>query len=607
MTRSALAAVLAALALEACGGSASLQREVDAWLAEYGRTYQQLAYAAQQADWQSQTRIVEGDTTNAARTRAAKEALAKFVGSVENIEKIRGYLQRADRLTPLASAQLRMMLFYAGDSPGLVPDLVKQRIAAETEQTERLYGFSYSLKGKPVTPNDIDAALRESRSLAERRAVWEASKQVGPALKPGILKLRDLRNGVVQALGYEDYFAYQVSAYGMTPQEMLALMDTLNRQLRPLYRELHTWARYELARRYRAPVPDLIPAHWLPNRWGQDWSDLVSVQGLDVDAALKPHDAEWVVKQGEAFYASLGFPPLPAGFWEKSSLYPVPPDAGYKKNTHATAWHLDLDQDVRSLMSVEPNRDWWETVHHELGHIYYFLSYSRPEVPFVLRAGANPAYHEGMGTMIGLASLQRRALVARGLIAEGAAVDSMQKLLQEALNYVVFIPWAAGTMPRWEHAFYAGRLPADSLNARWWEIVGRYQGIVPPAPRGEEFADPLTKTHINDNPGFYYSYAVAQALLFQLHDHIAREILRQDPHDTDYYGHTEVGDFLRSIMAPGASRPWREVLRESTGRTLDAQAIVDYFQPLYVWLQEQNRGRKATLPELASEKVRSEE
>jgi peptidyl-dipeptidase A len=591
-------ATLLLLALTGCGGNQRLQQEVDGWLTTYNRTYQQLTYAAQQADWQSQTHIVEGDSTNAVRTRAAKGELAKFVGSVENIEKIRAYLKQADRLTPLQVAQLNMMLFYAGDSPGLVPELVKQRIAAETEQTEKLYGFGFTLKGKPVTPNDIDDALRESSNLAQRQAVWEASKEVGPVLKPGLLRLRELRNQVVRALGYKDYFDYQVSVYGMTPEEMLALMDTLNVQLRPLYRELHTWARYELARKYHAPVPDLIPAHWLPNRWGQDWSSMVKVEGLDVDKALKAHDAEWVVKQGEAFYVSLGFPPLPASFWEKSSLYPVAPDAGYKKNTHATAWHLDLDQDVRSLMSVEPNQEWWETAHHELGHIYYFLSYSRLEIPFVLRTGANPAYHEGVGTMIGLASLQRRALADRGLIPATAKVDSMQKLLQEALNYVVFIPFGAGTMPRWEYAFYSQGLPGDSLNAKWWEVAAKYQGIMPPEPRGEQYADAATKTHINDNPAFYYSYAVAQALLFQLHDHIAREILKQDPHDTDYFGNPQVGEFLKSIMAPGATRPWREVLKQSTGRTLDARAIVDYFAPLEAWLKQQNQGRTATLPEL---------
>jgi peptidyl-dipeptidase A len=69
---------------------------------------------------------------------------------------------------------------------------------------------------------------------------------------------------------------------------------------------------------------------------------------------------------------ALVFGPLPASFYEKSSLYPVAPDAGYKKNTHASAWHIDNDKDVRSLMSVEPNTEWWGTVLHELGHIYYY-------------------------------------------------------------------------------------------------------------------------------------------------------------------------------------------------------------------------------------------
>jgi peptidyl-dipeptidase A len=249
-------------------------------------------------------------------------------------------------------------------------------------------------------------------------------------------------------------------------------------------------------------------------------------------------------------------------------------------------------------MSVEPNRDWYGTAHHELGHVYYFMSYTRPEVPVVLRQGANRAYHEGIGSMIELASQQRRFLAGRKLVPPEAKVDSMAQLLQEALSSVVFIPFAAGTMTRFEHALYAERLPADSLNAKWWELARQYQGIVPPLPRDERWADGLTKTHVNDDPAQYYDYALSYALLFQLHDHIARQILQQDPHDTDYYGHREVGDFLQRLMAPGATRPWREVLRETTGRELDGKAMVEYFEPLYVWLQQQNRGRQATLPDL---------
>jgi peptidyl-dipeptidase A len=572
--------------------------EVEAYLASYAKEYQRLNYASTQAEWASNTHIVEGDSSNAVRTRRANQALARFVGSAENIGRIKRFLSQKDQLTPLQARELEVMLYLAAEKPQTAADVVSQRIAAEAAQTEKLYGFQFRLQGKPTTPNALDEALRTGKRLPERLAVWEASKAVGPTLKPGLLKLRDLRNRVVQTLGYPDYFTYQVSDYGMKTDEMLGLTDRLTRDLRPLYRELHTWARYELAKRYGVPVPDQLPAHWLPNRWGQDWTALVEVEGLDVDGALAKKSPEWVVRQGEAFYRSLGFDSLPAGFWSKSSLYPLPADSPYKKNTHASAWHMDLDRDVRSLMSVEPNREWYETVHHELGHIYYYLSYTRPDVPFVLRGGANRAYHEGVGSMMGLASLQRRFLAERGLVAPTAHVDSMAGLLQEALGYVVLIPFGAGTMTRFEHALYAEKLPADQFNAKWWELARRYQGIVPPGPRDERWADALTKTHINDDPAQYYDYALSYALLFQLHDHIARKILHQDPHDTDYYGHREVGNFLKQLMAPGASRPWRDVLKETTGRELDGQAMVEYFEPLYKWLQQQNRGRKATLPEL---------
>jgi peptidyl-dipeptidase A len=594
-------AVLVALGACQSGGARMADNvELDAYLADYGKEYQRLTHESALAEWESNTRIVEGDSTNTVRTRRANEALARFVGSNENIGRIRGYLQERDRLSPLQVRQLEAMLYLAAEKPEPARDVVAQRIAAEAAQTEKLYGFQFRLNGKPVTTNAIDESLHTSRKLPARLAAWQASKEVGPVLKPGILRLRDLRNQVVAELGYSDYFSYQVSDYRLTSNEMLELNDDLIRELRPLYRELHTWARYELAKRYEVAVPDQLPAHWLPNRWGQDWGSLVEVEGVDVNGALARHSAEWVVRQGEGFYRSLGFDSLPATFWEKSSLYPLPADAPYKKNTHASAWHLDNDRDVRSLMSVEPNRYWYETVHHELGHVYYYMSYSRPEVPIVLRQGANRAYHEGIGSMMGLASLQRRFLAGRNLISADAKVDSLAQLLQEALSYVVFVPFAAGTMTRFEHALYAERLPGDRFNEKWWELTRKYQGIVPPSPRDERWADALTKTHINDDPAQYYDYALSYALLFQLHDHIARNILKQDPHNTDYYGSRAVGDFLERLMAPGATRPWRDVLRETTGRALDGKAMAEYFEPVHVWLQEQNRGRKATLPDLES-------
>lgn len=601
MKRTFVAGVaLAALAPFLLGAvNPQLEAEVQSYLDGYGREFRTLYYAASKAEWASNTRIVEGDSTNAVATKAAREALARFTGSVTNIEKARGYLKKRQELPPLQALQLDAVLYAAADNPQTVPQLVKDRIAAETAQTEKLYGFDYKVGGKSVTTNQIDDMLKTEKQPAARLEAWSASKEVGKNLVDGLVRLRELRNKTVQALGYPDYFTYQVSEYGMTTDEMVKLCDQVNRELRPLYRELHTYARHQFAKEYGQPVPDLLPAHWLPNRWGQDWSTLVDVDGFDLDGVLEGRKPAELVERAEQFYVSLGFAKLPATFWTQSSLYPLPADAGYKKNNHASAWHLDLENDLRSLMSVEPNAEWYETTHHELGHIYYYISYTRPEVPVLLRRGANRAYHEAVGSLMGLAAMQEPFIAGRGLMPEGGPrPDPMQVLLKEALNYVVFVPWSSGVMTRFEHDLYAKNLPRDQFNARWWDLVRQYQGIAPPAERGPEYCDAATKTHINDDAAQYYDYALSYVILFQLHDHIAREILKQDPHATNYYGSKPVGDFMRTILEPGASVDWRTLLREKTGSDLSAAAMVRYFEPLMAYLKKENAGRKATLPEV---------
>lgn len=252
-------------------------------------------------------------------------------------------------------------------------------------------------------------------------------------------------------------------------------------------------------------------------------------------------------------------------------------------------------------MSVEPNTDWYETTNHELGHIYYYMMYSNPQVPVLLRGGANRAFHEAIGTQIGMASMMRPFLVEKGLIpadqAEATEEQQRQELLKQAMNYVVFVPFSSGVMTEFEHDLYANELPADEFNQRWWELKKKYQGIKPPAPRGEEYTDAASKTHINNDAAQYYDYALSFITLFQFHDYISKNILKQDPQNANYYGNKEVGQFLKDLMEPGATADWRELTREVTGEDLSARAMLDYFDPLMVWLKEENKGRKYTLPE----------
>lgn len=577
-----------------------LQDSVQKYLDTYNNTYQKLYYEASKAEWVLNTHIVEGDTIAEYNVKIASKAMADYTGSEENINTSEGFLKVKDKLTPLQVKQLEAIKYGAAGNPATLGKLIDEKIAAEASQTKKLYGYKYKLKGKEISTNDIDKILAGNAKLPQKLDAWNASKEIGKTLKTGIDTLRGLRNKSVMPLGYKNYIDYQISDYGMSDQEMRDLLHKIMNDIWPLYRELHTWTRYELAKKYGEKVPDYLPAHWLPNRWGQEWESIVNVKGFDLDSILGTKSAEWIVKEGEQFYMSLGLPPLPQSFWEKSSLYPAPVGADYMKNNHASAWHMDLDKDVRSLMSVEPDTKWWGTALHELGHIYYYMLYSNPDVPYLLRNGANRAFHEGIGSMLGLAAMQKPFLQDRGLLPKDVQLDEIQLMLKEALEQVVLIPWGAGVMTEFEYSLYAENLPIDQFNSKWWELKKKYQGIVPPTERGEEYCDACTKTHINNDPAQYYDYALSIVTLFQIHDHIAKQILKQDPHNTNYWGSKETGDFLRKILSPGATIDWRKLMKDELGEEISAKAMLEYFAPLYKWLKEQNKGRTYTLPETIS-------
>ena len=585
---SVVCATLLSLASFTSAATSPIQERADRFLNLANAGYKGLVTVSQEAQWAAVTDVKPEHDAAAA---AAGKAAAAFNGNPALINEAKELLKHRTQLSEITVRQLEQLLRNAAEGPMTAPDLVAARVEAEIRQASTLNAFEFKLDGKPISVNDIDNTLDTSTDLEERRRVWEASKESGVALKEGLLKLRELRNAVAKELGHKDYFALQVAAYGMTTDEMVKLHHEFMRELRPLYLQLHTWTKHKLAEKFKQPVPKRIPAHWINNRWSQEWTGLV--EAANIDDRFKGRDPEWITKTAEQFYTGLGFKPLPASFWTKSDLYPVKPGEQRKKNTHASCWHINLEDDIRSLMSIEPNSRWFYTAHHELGHAYYDMSYTRPEVPPLLRTGANPSFHEGMGELISLASSQVPYLQSRGVLPNDFKADATAFLLDDALSRSLpFMFWGSGTMTHWEADFYAKALPADQLNARWWQYVRDFQGVEPPAPRGEEFTDAATKTHINDTPAYYYSYAIATVLKFQLHDHIARKILKQPPQACNYADNKEVGAFLKSIMEKGATEDWRKVLKDATGEELSTRAMMEYFKPLMAWLEKENAGRQ---------------
>ena len=374
----------------ALAGLASPQAEADAFLSEFIPGWLPLQTAAAEADWAAATDVSEAHT---AAKVARNLELNRYAGAPEVIDTVVRLLARREALDDRTARQLEKIRLDAAEAPGTVPEVVKARTEAEAKQSATQDGFAYTLRRgsrarRRRRPTTSTASSWSRATWPSARPPGRPPRTIGRPLRDGLLRLRDLRNKVARAMGFDNFFALQVADYGMTVPEMLALCDRLIDGMRPLYGQLHAWASHALAKRYGAEAPrdGRIPAHWLPNRWGQDWPGLV--EGIDMDEPFKGKPKEFITEQAERFYISIGFPRLPSSFWEKSDLYPADPKSGRKKNSHASAWHIDLAGDVRSLMSIEPNSRWFGTTHHELGHIYYYISYSTP-------AGAVPAARGG--------------------------------------------------------------------------------------------------------------------------------------------------------------------------------------------------------------------
>ena len=68
----------------------------------------------------------------------------------------------------------------------------------------------------------------------------------------------------------------------------------------------------------------------------------------------------------------------------------------------------------RVKMCTQINQEHLITVHHEMGHIEYFIAYQNQ--PYAFRNGANPGFHEAIGDTISLSVETRSYLKQIGLL-----------------------------------------------------------------------------------------------------------------------------------------------------------------------------------------------
>ncbi|MCA9683274.1 MAG: M2 family metallopeptidase [Myxococcales bacterium] len=570
--------------------------EAKAFVAEVDSKLRALWIAESQAAWNNATDITEAHQQEVAK---ASEAVMAYINqAIKDARKYDGVEADADTMRQL------QLLKVATALPAPADEAKRKELAEIATKMDSMYGTGKWDCEDEAKGNCKDMAaaieiLSTSDDYDELLKAWEGWRTISPPMRPMYQRFVELSNEGARDIGYSDVGQLWRSGYDMSPEEFEAEMERLWQQVKPLYTALHCHVRAKLAEKYGAdkvPVDGMIPAHLLGNLWSQEWpnvyDDMEPYPGqpsIDVTEGLQKagYDELKMVKTAEGFFVSLGLDPLPQTFWERSLF--VQPE-GRDVQCHASAWDVGFNNDLRIKMCIKINMEDFVTIHHELGHNYYYHYYYTK--PVLFQQGANDGFHEGIGDTLAL-SVTPKYLADMGLLAEVSEDPKalVNKQLADGLEKIAFLPFGL-LIDRWRWGVFSGEIKPEEYNAAWWKLRNEYQGVAAPVERTEANFDPGAKYHIPANTP-YSRYFLARILQFQFHKALCEAAGHQGPlHTCSIYGSKEAGAKLQAMLEMGSSKPWPDALEVVAGtRQMDAGAMLEYFQPLQTYLDEQNQGR----------------
>ena len=611
----------------ATGAAPPAGETADQFIARVNQEYRKSFTELTSAQWLSNTYINSDSEMLAAK--ANERWLTQLNGWIEQSRRFEG-----QEMSPETARAIKLLkLMTAMPAPKDPAKL--QELTQLATRMEGMYGSgSYCTgEGDAKTCRDIgqlSEVLATSRDYDAQLDAWQGWHTISQPMRKDYIRFAELVNEGAKEMGFADAGEMWRSGYDMSPAELAAETDRLWDQVKPLYEQLHCYARGKLEATYGSDkgqvAGGMLPAHLMGNLWQQDWGNLWDMMqpykgagSLDVNAALraiaqadlaseraKPGapgataaqreveaeraaalaTAKKMTERAQDFYVSLGMPKLPQSYWEKTQFI-KPRDRNVV--CHASAWDMDMAGDVRTKMCIVPSEEELTTIYHELGHIYYDLAYNSQ--PPLFQNGAHDGFHEAIGDTIVL-SMTPKYLASVGLV--GAQQQSNEALINAqmrmALAKVSFLPFGL-MIDRWRWGVFDGSIKPDNYNKAWWDLKAKYQGVAPASPRGETYFDPGAKYHVPGNTP-YTRYFLSHVLQFQFYKALCDASGHTGPlYECSFYGNEEAGKRYWAMLSKGASQPWQQTMKELTGgEKMDASAVLEYFAPLQGWLKEQNAG-----------------
>ncbi len=502
-----------------------------------------------------------------AANSGAEEAYAQYSEAQLRIEKLYtnasefAFVKRAKESGEIADPRLRrtaeiLYLRYLGNQ---TDSLLLKQILDLASAAENKFAVYQPVVGRDtINTNEVYRVLGEEMNSAKRRAVWEASKDVGPLVRDDLVALVALRNESARAAGFPDYYAMSLTLGEQNEDELVRLFAELDEMTREPFLAMKAGLDRELAAAYRVKTGDLRPWHY----HDPYFQELPQVGEMDLDRFYADKDAVEIAK---IFFAGIGMPV--EDILAQSDLYER---AG--KNPHAFCTDIDRAGDIRILANMKNNGYWMETILHELGHATYDKYIDR-DLPFLLRSYPASCLTEASAEFFGRLS-QDPAWMKAALGIPDAERDRIAPALARSLRLkqLIFARWSQ-VMFHFERQLY--RNPDQDLNVLWWDLVERYQFVK--RPENRNMPDWATKIHMVMSPVYYHNYMLGELVASQVHHYVFTVVLAGDE-SAGLYGNAAVGEWFRDVYyKPGNIAPWNEHITRATGEPLTARYFGEQF------------------------------
>ena len=480
---------------------------------------------AESADawWQSNLHASPETEQRASRTQ---KALTRFYANRDTFARLKSF--GAEPLDPEDQRQYDLLVnIFTGNQ---MDDTVIEEMVDTERRVENAYNsFHPLLRGVPIGDNALRDILRDSGDSALRRDAWLASKEIGREVEQNVLHLVGMRNRESQRLGYANYYQMALSLQELNQEDLFALLSKVAAQTDALYSDYKARLDTDLAARFGVAIQDLRPWHY-SDPFFQD----APTGAVNLDPFFAGQDLEALTNQ---YFTAIGLDVR--DILARSDLY-----EREEKCQHAFCVHVGRHEDVRVLCNCTGSERWMGTMLHEFGHAVYD-KYLGADLPFFLRDVSHTLTTEAIAMLMGRLS-RNAAWLSRyaGVDADEAKVVAVSARAEQSAQLLVFARWCL-VMTYFERALYEN--PTQNLNAVWWKLVDRFQGIT--APERRNAPDWAAKLHLALAPVYYQNYLLGEMYASQLLNYLRRAVLPDDPEDEKLVSSPMVGATVRTASS----------------------------------------------------------